>query len=149
MPLKRHILACFFLLQMMDSTGNVQVSLVNSKIKVAPTKRLTILSLELCGAYLLAQLLHHVKKLFDLSIFNVYAWMDSTILLSWLVGNLRHFTRCMLVLLSSSLLLVVVTISLDIVGLFDPSLGDASLVVVHQQGLIFKCRPTTNRECNA
>ena len=72
----------------MDSTGNVQISMVTSKTKVAPVKRLTIPRLELCGAYLLAQLLHHVKKVFDLSISNVYAWMDSTIVLSWLVGNL-------------------------------------------------------------
>ena len=77
----------------MDSTGNVQVSLVTSKTKVAPIKRLTIPHLELCGTYiyLLAQLLHHVKKVFDLSISNVYAWTDSTIVLSWLVGNHRRF----------------------------------------------------------
>ena len=75
----------------MDSTGNVQVSLVTSKTKVAPIKCLTIPCLELCGAYLLAQLLHHVKKVFDLSISNVYAWTDSTIVLSWLVGNHRRF----------------------------------------------------------
>ena len=60
-------------LQMMNSIGNVQVSLVTSKTKVAPIKCLTIPYLELCGAYLLAQLLHHVKKVFDLSISNVYA----------------------------------------------------------------------------
>ena len=72
----------------MDSTGNVQISLVTSKTEVAPVKRLTIPRLELCGAYLLAQLLHHVKKVFEISISNVYAWMDSTIVLSWLVGNL-------------------------------------------------------------
>ena len=75
----------------MDSTGNIQVSLVTSKTKVAPIKRLTIPHLELCGAYLLAQLLHHVRKVLDLSISNVYAWTDSTIVLSWLVGNPRRF----------------------------------------------------------
>ena len=32
-----------------------------------------------------------MKKVFDLSISNVYAWMDSTIVLSWLVGNFQHF----------------------------------------------------------
>ena len=77
--------------RMVDSTGNVQTSLVTSKTKVAPIKRLTIPRLELCGAHLLAQLLHHVKKVFDLPFSNAYAWTDSTIVLGWLVGNPRHF----------------------------------------------------------
>lgn len=78
-------------LRMTDSDGSVQVSLVSSKTKVAPIKKLTIPRLELCGAYLLADLLHHVKQVFDLSLNQVYAWTDSTIVLSWLVGDPRRF----------------------------------------------------------
>ena len=40
--------------------GSTQVVLISSKTRVAPIKRLTIPRLELCGAQLLAQLLHHV-----------------------------------------------------------------------------------------
>ena len=47
-------------LRMTDPHGKVQVTLVTSKTKVAQIKQLTIPCLELCGAHLLAHLLHHV-----------------------------------------------------------------------------------------
>ena len=78
-------------LRMTDSDGNVEVSLVCSKTKVAPIKRLTIPRLELCGAHLLAQLLHHVQRVFNVPSASVYAWTDSTIVLNWLIGNPRRF----------------------------------------------------------
>lgn len=77
--------------RMVDSCGNVHVALMTSKTKVAPIKRLSIPRLELCGAHLLAQLLFHVKDLFHVPLVNVYAWTDSTIVLSWLIGNPRRF----------------------------------------------------------
>ena len=78
-------------LRMVDTTGNVQVTLITSKTKVAPIKRMTIPRLELCGAYLLARLLFHVKKVFNIPLNQVYAWTDSTIVLSWLIGDPRRF----------------------------------------------------------
>ena len=62
-----------------------------SKTKVVPIRRLSIPRLELCGAYLLAQLLHHVQQVCQLPINSVHAWTDSTIVLNWLVGSPQRF----------------------------------------------------------
>lgn len=85
-----HGYAAVVYLQMTDTDGNVQVTLVTSKTTVAPIKKLTIPHLELCGTHLIAQLLYEVK-VFELPIALVFAWTDSTIVLSWLVGNPRQF----------------------------------------------------------
>ena len=77
--------------RMVDSLQRIHTSLVVSKTKVAPTKRLTVPRLELCGAHLLARLLHHVQKVFNLPVSCVYAWTDSMVVLSWLAGNPKRF----------------------------------------------------------
>ena len=83
--------AAVIYLRMIDAEQQVHTSLITSKTKVAPIKRLTIPRLELCGAHLLAQLLHHVKQVFRLPLDQVYAWTDSTIVLGWLDGSPRRF----------------------------------------------------------
>ena len=61
-------------LRMVYTEGRVHVSLVMSKTKVAPIKRLTIPRLELCGAHLLAQILHHTQELFHITPDNIFAY---------------------------------------------------------------------------
>ena len=78
-------------LRLTDSKGEVHTSLVMSKTKVSPIKRLTIPRLELCGAEVLARLLYNVKEILHIPLSEVFAWTDSTIVLSWLRGNPRRF----------------------------------------------------------
>ena len=61
-------------IRMTDCNGGIYLSLVMSKMKVAPIRHLTITHLELCRAYPLAQLLHHVQQVFCLSLNCVYTW---------------------------------------------------------------------------
>lgn len=78
-------------LRMIDSQDNIHTSLVTSKTRVSPIKKLTIPRLELCGALLLSRLLNHVKGVFGIPMDCVHAWTDSTIVLSWLSGSPKRF----------------------------------------------------------
>jgi hypothetical protein len=73
------------------STGQIHTSIVTSKSRVAPIKRITIPRLELCGAHLLAKLLDHTKEIFNIPMHDTYAWTDSTIVLCWLKDTPRRF----------------------------------------------------------
>ena len=78
-------------LRAVDSRGNVHITLVMAKTKVAPIKRLTITRLELSGALVTTKLQHHCRKILDVSLNTTFTWTDSTIILSWLKGNPGRF----------------------------------------------------------
>jgi hypothetical protein len=74
-----------------DVSGSIHSSIVVSKTKVSPIKRLSIPRLELCGAQVVAKLLDHVRNVLQVPLSDVFAWTDSTIVLNWLVGSRGRF----------------------------------------------------------
>lgn len=67
---------------MVGVDGSVHISLVMSKTKVAPIKHLRIPRLEVCGALLLSKLLMFTQDVLGMSVNDVVAWMDSTVVLA-------------------------------------------------------------------
>ncbi|XP_072934980.1 uncharacterized protein [Epargyreus clarus] len=67
--------------------GKYETGIIASKTRVAPVKPITIPRLELCGAVLLARLMTQVRKAMRLPVERVYAWTDSSVVLSWLCGD--------------------------------------------------------------
>ncbi|GFQ93962.1 uncharacterized protein TNCT_117201 [Trichonephila clavata] len=62
--------------------GKIKVQLLVSKTKVASVKQVSIPRLELCGSHLLSKLFKSVSCSLKHNILNVFAWMDSKIVLS-------------------------------------------------------------------
>lgn len=70
-----------------NSKGIIHSALVMSKTKVSPIKHISISRLELYGTHLLTKLLCHIKMVLDIPTTSVFAWTDSTIVLSWPTSN--------------------------------------------------------------
>jgi len=73
-------------LRVTDSSDSVSVQLLGGKTKLAPIKSMSIPRLELCAAGLLARWLNRISNILSSQIMikNIYAWSDSSVVLSWL-----------------------------------------------------------------
>ena len=78
--------ACLYVRADSDD-GRIQCSLLCSKSRVAPLKRLTIPRLELSGALLLTNLFEKVRNSLYIEIDAAIFWTDSEIVLHWLQTN--------------------------------------------------------------
>lgn len=77
--------ACVYL-RVETSNDDVTIHLLMGKSRVSPLKRISLPRLELCGAHMLANLLHYCSNhlLQYIKLDNITAWCDSTIVLSWI-----------------------------------------------------------------
>lgn len=66
------------------SNKKIMCRLVCSKTRIAPLKALTIPKLELCAAVMGAILINRVANIVNISLKNVFAFTDSTVVLCWL-----------------------------------------------------------------
>ncbi|XP_071643358.1 uncharacterized protein [Temnothorax longispinosus] len=68
-------------------SNGATISLVCSKTKVAPLKRLTIPRLELTAALLLSRLMQYVQATLKLNVTATHLWTDSVVILTWIKSH--------------------------------------------------------------
>ncbi|KAG8175333.1 hypothetical protein JTE90_007581 [Oedothorax gibbosus] len=77
--------ACLYSRQTVDSSTSV--SLICSRNKLAPIKKVTLPRLELLAALLGARLLQYFCKETNMNSYTAILWSDSTVALSWIKGD--------------------------------------------------------------
>ncbi|CAK1603668.1 unnamed protein product [Parnassius mnemosyne] len=66
------------------NNASIHVMIIASRTKVAPLKQISVPKLELCAAALLTELMSDVVDLLSIRKEKIFAWSDSTVVLSWL-----------------------------------------------------------------
>ena len=79
--------AVIYLTVTSPSTAHKVSTLVCSKTKVAPLKKLTIPRLELTAALMLAKLMKYVQATLQLNIATIHLWTDSQVTLTWIKSH--------------------------------------------------------------
>lgn len=82
--------ACLYI-QSEDGGGHKTSSLLCSKSRVAPIKKITLPRLELCGAVLLTRLVQAVNEAPKIEFDDVRLWTDSMIVLAWIAKESSHW----------------------------------------------------------
>ncbi|XP_033232118.1 uncharacterized protein LOC117183071 [Belonocnema kinseyi] len=89
-------LAAVVYLRSIDQDEKVHTSLICSKTKVAPLKRLTITRLELSAVVLLTKLVHHIVQFLNLDKAPVHLCTDSASVYTWIsnhTSRLKEFVH--------------------------------------------------------
>lgn len=70
-----------------NKIGEINVSLITAKTRVAPVKQQSIPRLELMGSVLAAELTAEVTRVLKIPNNNIHLWTDSSVVLAWLSSH--------------------------------------------------------------
>ncbi|XP_045026266.1 uncharacterized protein LOC123470255 [Daphnia magna] len=74
-----------------ETSGEVEVSFVMAKVRVAPIHQLSIPKMELQGALLAVRLANYLLKELTLPISNVFFWVDAMTVVRWIHASHRRY----------------------------------------------------------
>ncbi|XP_011699154.1 PREDICTED: uncharacterized protein LOC105456646 [Wasmannia auropunctata] len=84
--------AAVLFLRVETDEGEIQVSLLQAKTRMAPLQQVSLPRLELCAASLLARVAERAARLHGMPLERVHLWSDSTVALAWIRGHPSRWT---------------------------------------------------------